>query len=153
MPVHSVKATLVPGATGACYDIIDYHNGTPLWSYVPGNGNYNLYFDNSGSASYFCSVYSQGYYQMIDANGSGMCLAVNSSTGKIYEDTASACAAGDPWTWWFPEPALATYNGNAVNIFRNHYNSQCMYDNTQRPAIYNGCNPYNEFEWMVWPSI
>ena len=74
---------------------------------MPGNGNYNLYFDDSGSATQFCKSLdtSTGEVQLYNANGSEMCLALDeqtATTGIIHEATQAACAARASYTEWLP---------------------------------------------------
>jgi len=148
---------VTPDAT--CAAITDYHNGRPLFSFVPGNGNYNLYFDNSGSATAFCArTDSSGNTQIYNSDNSGRCLAVNSSAGTIWEGSATACANRASYTEWLAIPNEETEEGHPVYLLLNEYTfpnglRYCMYDNTQRPAIYAACSNTNEFEWMIWPSL
>ena len=157
----SAQAVARPSVSLAatCTAITDYHNGAPLFSFVPGNGNYNLYFDNSGSATTFCArTDSSGNTQIYNGDNSGMCLAVNSSAGTIHEASSVACANRASYTEWLAIPNQETEEGHPVYLLLNEFTfpnglRYCIYDNTQRPAIYNTCASSNEFEWMIWPSL
>jgi hypothetical protein len=155
-------AGATPDATSNCARVVDYHNGSPLFSFVPGNGNYNLYFDNSGTATQFCkSVDSNANVQLYDSNGSEMCLALDSAAGIIHEATATACAGRAPYTEWLaipietgtPDPA----NGLVYELLNEFIlpsgHSDCLYENTQRPAIYDDCIYGNKFEWIEWSPL
>lgn len=158
-------AGAAPDATPNCARVIDYHNGSPLFSFVPGNGNYNLYFDNSGSATQFCkSIDSNGYVQLYDSNGSEMCLALDeqtATTGIIHEATATACANRASYTEWLPvavetgppDPAngLVYELINQFTLPSGHLD--CLYENTQRPATYADCAYSNKFEWIEWSPL
>jgi hypothetical protein len=147
----AVKAA-APAVSCAGDAIIDEHHGTLLYSYVPGNGNVNLYFDNSGAATYFClePVYASTGIVVADqlyANGTNVCLAVDSSTVSIHEASATACYDGASYTLW----QLSGTSDPAYDLYKSSYNNECIYDNTQRPATYSGCDSSNQFEWLTVP--
>jgi hypothetical protein len=134
-----------------CYDLVDLGNST--FSYVPGSGNFNLYFDTSGNASYFCyEDIFDGLGEMVDANN-GRCLALNSTAKDIDEDSVTACGQENSWDLWLPIE-VATDGSYAVWALQNAYNDDCMYDNTQRPTVYASCasDLTDHFEWFLWPS-
>jgi hypothetical protein len=134
--------------------IVDEHHGTPLYSFVPGNGNVNLYFDNSGDGTDFCPVSIVNGstlvgYQFYQEN-TGVCLAVNASTHAIWEGSAAACTSFANYTMWTlgtgpVDPAGEYY------LYKSKYNGQCIYDDTQRPVTYSACNASNQFEWLSMP--
>jgi hypothetical protein len=143
-------------STGPLYD---QHHGGPLFAYVPGSGNYNLYFDNTGTQTVFCLhvVYFDGIFtgfQFYDT-ATGLCLALNSTPpGTIHEGSATACKNGNadyltaPYTVWDP---ILTSDINYY-VYESYYNNECIYDDAQRPATYAACNLSNQFEWLSYPS-
>lgn len=155
-------AGVSPAATPNCARVIDYHNGSPLFSFVPGNGNNNLYFDNSGTATQFCkSAASNGQVQLYNSNGSQMCLALDSTAGIIREATATACANRASYTEWLPIPIETgppdPANGLVYELLNEftlpNGHNECMYENTQRPAVYADCIESNKFEWIEWAPL
>ena len=151
----ATRPSASPHAAGfGCSILTDEHHGTPLWGFVPGNGNNNLYFDNSGTKTQFCEAsISNGTYQIF-VGTSGMCLAVNASNATIYAATAAACANDDTWTEWSPRTTTsASYIELASWYFVLQGKIEVIYDDTQRPATYAAYNPSNQFEWMGFPPL
>ena len=140
-------------ATELCSPIIDEHHGSPLHSFIPGNGNVNLYFDSSGAATSFCGVtVFNGAGDFIGyqfyANGTSACLALDSSTSSIHEGSATACSGAASYTLWL----LGSTSNASYALYQSEYNGDCIYDNTQRPVTYSGCSSSNQFEWLTVPS-
>ncbi len=155
-------ARATPAATPNCARVVDYHNGSPLFSFVPGNGNNNLYFDNSGTATQFCkSAESNGDVQLYNSNGSEMCLALDSTAGIIREASATACANRASYTEWLPvaiETGPPDPANGLVYLLINQFllpsgHLDCLYENIQRPAVYADCNESNKFEWIEWSPL
>ena len=134
---------------------LEHHAATPLWSYVPGGGNVNLYFDNSGARTDFCSV------ALVDSSGgivgwqfyqknTDLCLALDASASSIHEGSATACAGQASYTVW----TLVDTSDQTHFLYESWYNGQCVYDDTQRPATFTtgGCNVSNQFEWLTEPG-
>jgi hypothetical protein len=147
-------ATTAPAAatcTAGENPVVDEHHGTPLFGYVPGNGNVNLYFDNSGDATcfYTVSIYDGGVfagYQIYDGGPADVCLAVDASTQSIHEGSAAACMGAASYTLW---TFLATSPSSQYQLFKSNYNGECIYDDTQRPATYSACAAADQFEWLT----
>jgi hypothetical protein len=148
---HVVTATPAAETCTANFSIVDEHHGSPLYSYIPGNGNVNLYFDSSGAATYFCRatrVNSAGDfvgYQWY-VKGTSVCLALDASAKSIHEGTAAQCSEGASYTLWQLDATSSSYF-----LYESEYNSSCIYDDTQRPVTYAGCNASNQFEWLSIP--
>ena len=129
---------------------------------MPGNGNTNLYFDNSGTATQFCkSASSNGDVQLYNSDGSEMCLALDSTAGIIKEGSATACANRASYTEWLPvaiETGPPDPANGLVYLLINQFtlpsgHLDCLYENTQRPAVYADCNESNKFEWIEWAPL
>jgi hypothetical protein len=134
---------------------LEHHATTPLWSYVPGGSNVNLYFDNSGDKTDFCSV------ALVDPNGgivgwqfyqknTDVCLALDASASSIHEGSATACSDQNSYTVW----NLIVTSEETYFLYESQYNGQCIYDDTQRPATYttSGCGTSDQFEWLTQPG-
>ncbi len=134
---------------------LEHHATTPLWSFVPGGSNVNLYFDNSGTKTDFCSI------ALVDSNGgivgwqfyqknTGLCLALNSSASSIHEGSAAACSGQASYTVW----NLVVTSSETYFLYQSQYNGQCIYDDLQRPATFTtgGCATSNQFEWLTEPG-
>jgi hypothetical protein len=158
--VPSLTTIALPGGTatpatkscsGANEAIIDEHHGSPLYSYVPGNGNVNLYFDNSGARTYFCgfavSVGGDFVGYQFYVKGTSVCLALDASATSIHEGSATACSGLASYTMW----NLITTSNSSYYLYQSQYNGDCIYDNTQRPVTYSGCSDSNQFEWLSIP--
>ena len=139
-----------PAVTCSGSAIVDEHNGSPLYSFIPGGGNVNLYFDSSGAATSFCPVdvvnSTFGGWQFY-VNGTSVCLALDASTASIHEGSAKACADLANYTLWSLKPT----SNSSYFLYDSAYNGDCIYDNTQRPATYAGCSASNQFEWLSFP--
>lgn len=104
----------------------------------------------------FCnvSIPINGEFEMA-AEGSTECLAVNSTDGDIDLDTSTACQSsggkGDTWDRW-TATAEGSSGGATIWEFRNQFNGDCMYDDTQEPVIYAACTNSDHFEWWTWPG-
>jgi hypothetical protein len=82
------------------------------------------------------------------SGGPNECVDVN-ATAKIASWEA---ACGYTWDKWEPT-RVGTYHSQAVYVLKNVYNKECLYDNTQNPAIYSTCDGNDAFEQFVFDSL
>jgi hypothetical protein len=114
-----------------------------------------------GGVTKFCnvSIPINGEFEIV-ASGTSECLALDSTAQDIDLDSAAACTSsggkGDTWDRWtaIQEVPANENGGTAIWEFQNQFNgeNQCLYDDTQDPAIYATCNNSDHFEWWTWPG-
>jgi hypothetical protein len=104
----------------------------------------------------FCnvSIPINGEFEIV-AEGTTECLAVNSTDGDIDLDSATACQSsggeGNTWDRWTAS-SDGSVGGATIWEFKNQFNGDCMYDDTQPTVIYAACNSSDRFEQMTWPG-
>ena len=139
---------------------------TGTYAVVSHSGSYNLTFaskssleSNPGYVPNFCNLSISnlnGQFEISDPNDAGAdgdgCLAVNTATDFIQDDTPSACNTQEyAWDEWHAE-AVATYHANTLWELINDDSSSsgCLTDVAGR-AYWAACNtgsPYQqEFLW------
>jgi hypothetical protein len=130
-----------------------YDVGNGKWAYVTSSSP-NLYFGSESQRTYFCDYAYDGSEQFWPF-GTGKCLAVNSTTGDVDEDSGTSCNAyggqGEPWDNWV-ETYVGLTQGQGTYMLSNEYSGgggDCMYDDAQEPAIYTGCTSSDHFEWFA----
>jgi hypothetical protein len=116
----------------------------------------NLFFDTAvgGGGTAYCEYKRpNGTYQFW-AEGTGECMALNSTSGYIDLDEGSECNSnsmdGHTWDDWDLTSEGSVSLGPAFEM-ANQYNADCLYDDTQPYAIYTGCKSTDHFEWFVGP--
>jgi hypothetical protein len=155
--LHGVTVRKAAAAVGCNYTapiFLEHHAATPLWSFVPGGSNVNVYFDNSGAKTDFCSapitdnsggIVAWQFYQ----KNTDLCLALDSAASSIHEASATACAGLASYTVW----SLVSTSDPTYFLYQSWYNGRCIYDDAQRPATFtSGCNTSNQFEWLSEPG-
>jgi hypothetical protein len=117
----------------------------------------DLVFVTGSPNTKYCnfSIPINGEFEMVDTADNNQCLAVNASGGYIDEDSRAACSAsggeGDTWDRWTATEE-GTSGGARIWEFKNQYNGDCLYDDTQYVAIYAACSNTDHFEWFTWPG-
>ena len=146
----SIGSARVVTCNGAQGFFVDEHHGTPLFGYVPSNGN--LYFHPSGIATNFCPAPLFSGFNLIGyqfyATDTSVCLALDASAHSIHLGSATACSNLASYTVW----QLKTTSDSSYYLYQSNYApTQCIYDNTESPATYATCNSSNQFEWLSLP--
>jgi hypothetical protein len=158
MPEAAHAATArVPGTLDFCTTVQNLYTGK--WaSDVPDHGW--LYFESTSEATRYCFyLQSSGRWEIEDQT-TGNCLAENTSArnnGNPEVDEES-CGVNADWDQWGTDEEQ---DHNLYQVLFNDYpyngSYQCLYDNTQEPAIVTGCpagNPTSDdFFWFYIPGI
>lgn len=115
--------------------------GTETWSYV--GGDTRLYF-YSGSVPRTSLCYENDSTIRVQKDTT-LCLAPSGGHVQTVE-----CVGGTNVQW-----GLYTTNSSNDHVFslQNFGTSQCLYENTQEPAIMTSCSASftDTFEWFYWP--
>jgi hypothetical protein len=150
-------APLIDEGPGSIHDDYSFVPGT---DYHPANNN--LYFDSSGIKTTFCAnpvtVDGLSAYEIVDSSSydNGWCLDINNSKSPntVGVDTPAACnrSGGQGYLWddWLLTPIPGGPSGTTIYTMTNLSSGQCLYDNTQRPAITDACNSSDGFEQFDW---
>jgi hypothetical protein len=110
--------------------------GNNAAAYIFGSSEVGFYDNTTGTLDPVCVVgVGTSEVMIFDGNGSGRCYAWNSTQKWVDEDSASACQKENTWDLW----GTVLENGGLAVAFDNYYNSECLYDNTQKPAIVTSC--------------
>ena len=117
------------------------------------------YFGVAGAPE-FCNLSVttvNGAFEIMDVNDPGSngntwgCLAVDTQTGDVHDDTPSACWDQNyAWDQWYGINTHTTYHSQTVWEFKNKYNGECIKNNGfSWPATYATCGA-NSQEYFVW---
>jgi|HubBroStandDraft_5_1064220.scaffolds.fasta_scaffold141359_1 hypothetical protein len=123
--------------------------GTPSRMYGYQDSSGNLAFAGTASQeTTYCEFASPNGTLQFWPAGVDKCLAFNSATGLIDEDSAAECNSnnenGQLWDQW-----VLIFTANLSHfIVENQDNLDCVYDDTQSQAITAGCDTGDHFEWM-----
>jgi hypothetical protein len=137
-----------PGTFEGCFLIVQYY--TQKWATADIDDNW-LFFGDYADATPYC-LYNEydGDDEIVDYL-TGNCLAQDTSdNNQIREE---ACSPEYLWEEWYVDwqPDL---NGS-LYMWGNAYTADCLYDNTQEPAIATVntdgvCNENDEFYWFYF---
>lgn len=135
-----------------CTDLYDVGNNEFASDYPDSNW---LYFGvGIGDATFYCWVpRNNGAFEIMDLSTLG-CLVPDPDNGQITEDTEPACATPNKWDLWTAKLVGMSSTGRPEYEFESeHHSSQCLYDNTQDPAIAGKCVASDPFEHFIWTAI
>jgi hypothetical protein len=111
---------------------------------------------NDGNFGLYCnySIPINGEFEIVNPLDNG-CLAVNTSQVLVDDDSAAACSGnggkGATWDRWTATQE-GTSGGARIWEFRNQFNGDCLYNDTQFTMIYAACSNKDHFEWWTWPD-
>lgn len=126
--------------------------GNETWSYV--GSDTNLYFYSSGPRASFCFDYEYPGLNglpvgLVKDQSNGECLVGISVGARMRVAPCSSNGFPDEWSL-LPVDTTASY----VWALQNYdVANQCLYENTQEPAIWTSCGASytDRFEWFYWP--
>ena len=137
-----------PGPCAGLYDV-----GNHKYATNTRDGHINLYFAGPSAGTEYCNeqIGNSGQFEIVDTY-TNQCLAVNSSNGTVDEDNSTACFTNeDSWDRW---TAISENSSSQFKwLLKNAYNGECLYDDTQEPAIYSGCKGSDGFEQFIWQAL
>jgi hypothetical protein len=144
----ALAATLkTPSATPAITNCSPFYSvghktsaDTETWSYI--GGDTHLYFYGSGPRTSLCQAQEFIYLQ----NNGTQCLKAVTG-GPVTAVTCNTSQTDQEWL------ILATDGPYYTWALKNIGTNQCLYENTQEPAIMASCTAEatDKFEWFYWP--
>lgn len=155
LPGAAHAATGVPGTFLFCSEIQNVYTNK-LATDVPDHAW--LYFEGASDATTYCFYQqSNGLYEIEDQTTDN-CLSENTSAldGGNPEVGEESCTVNQAWDQW----GVNQQRDNDVeDVFYNGYkykgSTECLYDNTQEPAIVTGCPGIptsDNFFWFFLPA-
>jgi hypothetical protein len=161
----SAQARLAAAAPAAlslqgCDELWNYGYGE--YGYVSYAGNNPLRFkaySGAGQSPYFCNISVtnvNGAFEIGDEakfnNGEMPCLAVNTATQTVDDDSVAACNQHNyAWDQWYAINTGSTYHGNILWQFENRWNGECLLDDEGFPAGFGTCGAEFLQDDFGWP--